>query len=112
MKTNMPGFTSRPKGLVTPVFVAKKNWARRLAWDTRVPNRKFRDPPALAAGTSAAYAHVQLPDNRDDEGAFDAKLYCGQADVRNYFYAVGLREKLGPHFSLQPVSQAALSQWI
>ncbi|CAK0821388.1 unnamed protein product, partial [Prorocentrum cordatum] len=33
------------------------------------------------------------------------------ADVRNYFYALGLREELGLFFSLPPVSQASLSQW-
>ncbi|CAK0801113.1 unnamed protein product, partial [Prorocentrum cordatum] len=46
-----------------------------------------------------------------EDGSFSTKLFCAQADVRNYFYALGLREELGLLFSLPPVSQASLSQW-
>ncbi|CAK0814978.1 unnamed protein product [Prorocentrum cordatum] len=111
VKANMLGFTYRPKDLVTPFFVAKKSGAQRLVWDARVPNRRFRDPPPLAMGTSAAYGRLQLPDDRKEDGSFSTKLFCAQADVRNYFYALGLREELGLFFSLPPVSQASLSQW-
>ncbi|CAK0898069.1 unnamed protein product, partial [Prorocentrum cordatum] len=111
VKANMLGFTYRPKDLVTPFFVAKKSGAQRLVWGARVPNRRFRDPPPLAMGTSAAYGRLQLPDDRKEDGSFSTKLFCAQADVRNYFYALGLREELGLFFSLPPVSQASLSQW-
>ncbi|CAK0877082.1 unnamed protein product, partial [Prorocentrum cordatum] len=106
VKANMLGFTHRPKDLVTPFFVAKKSGAQRLVWDARVPNRRFRDPPPLAMGTSAAYGRLQLPDDRKEDGSFNTKLFCAQADVRNYFYALGLREELGLFFSLPPVVEA------
>jgi len=111
VRANMLGFTYRPKDLVTPFFVAKKSGKQRLVWDARVPNRRFRDPPPLSMGTSAAYGRLQLPDDREVGGEYSTKLFCAQADVRNYFYALGLREELGLFFCLPPVSQASLSQW-
>ncbi|CAK0819030.1 unnamed protein product [Prorocentrum cordatum] len=111
VRANMPGFMCRPKYLFSPFFVAKKSGAQRLVWGTRAPNRRFRDPPPLAMGTSAAHGRLRLPDDRDEAGGYRAEPFCAQADVRNYFYALGLREELGLFFALPPVSQASLSQW-
>ncbi|CAK0841695.1 unnamed protein product, partial [Prorocentrum cordatum] len=82
--------------LATPFFVAKKSGAQRLVWDARAPNRRFRAPPPLSMGASAAYGRLHLPGDRDDA---------------NYFYALGLPTEIGLYFSLPPVSRAALSQW-
>ncbi|CAK0903474.1 unnamed protein product, partial [Prorocentrum cordatum] len=106
VRANMLGFTRRPKDLVTPFFVARKGGARRLVWGARVPNRRFRDPPPLATGTSAAHGRLQLPDDRGEAGGCSTELFCAQADVRNYFYALGLREELGLFFSLPPRANA------
>lgn len=38
-------FTSRPKDITTPFFVAKKDGRLRLVMDCRSINQKFRDPP-------------------------------------------------------------------
>ncbi|CAK0859946.1 unnamed protein product [Prorocentrum cordatum] len=105
VKANMLGFTYRPKDLATPFFVAKKSRAQRLVWDARVPNRRFRVPPPVSMGASAARGRVQLPGDRDGAVACAAKLYCAQADVKNYVYTLGLPTEIGLFFSLPPVSQ-------
>ncbi|CAK0899853.1 unnamed protein product, partial [Prorocentrum cordatum] len=107
VKANMLGFTFHPKNLATPSFVAKKSGAQRLVWGARVPNRRFRAPPSLSMGASAAYGRLHLPGDRDDAGVDTTRLYSAQVDVRNYFYALGLPTEIGLYFSLPPVSRAA-----
>ncbi|CAK0894772.1 unnamed protein product [Prorocentrum cordatum] len=93
VSAGMVSFTFNPKDLVTPFFVSKKNGQQRLVRGARIPNR------------------VCLQDDVDETGSFKETLYCAQADIRNYFYALGLREELGLFFSLPPVPEAMLSQW-
>ncbi|CAK0853015.1 unnamed protein product, partial [Prorocentrum cordatum] len=99
------------KDIVTPFFVAKKNGQQRLVWDARVPNRRFRHAPPQSMGTSAACGRIDLGCVADDSGKFKDTLYCAQADIRNYFYMLGLSEEVGLFFSLPPVPEARLSQW-
>ncbi|CAK0835229.1 unnamed protein product [Prorocentrum cordatum] len=111
VSAGMVSFTFNPKDLVTPFFVSKKNGQQRLVWGARIPNRRFKHAPPQSMGTSAAYGRVCLQDDVDGAGSFKETLYCAQADIRNYFYALGLREELGLFFSLPPVPEAMLSQW-
>eukprot|EP00959_Pyramimonas_sp_CCMP1952_P309430 6475428-Pyramimonas_sp.AAC.1 len=83
------------KDIVTPFFVAKKNGQQRLVWDARVPNRRFRHAPPQSMGTSAACGRIDLGCVADDSGKFKDTLYCAQADIRNYFYMLGLSEEVG-----------------
>ncbi|CAK9009883.1 Ankyrin-1 [Durusdinium trenchii] len=102
-EAGMLDFTVRPRGLVTPFFVAKKSGKLRLILDCRETNRLFRRPPVLAAGTGASWSQIRIPDGE--------QLYVAQSDIKDYFYSLQLPSELRTLFCLPPIPGALLRHW-
>eukprot|EP00438_Fugacium_kawagutii_P026011 Skav207372 [mRNA] locus=scaffold3618:117959:118324:- [translate_table: standard] len=58
---NLISFTGRPRGLVTPFFIAKKNKKPRFILDCRSVNKKFNPPPPLAMAAGSTWGSIALP---------------------------------------------------
>ena len=91
-RAGMLKFSTKPKDLVTPFFVAKKDGRQRLIMDCRGVNMRFRPPPGVALAAGYSWSQLQL-------GSKD-KLHVAQSDIKDYFYALGLPEDLQPFFCL------------
>ena len=62
-------------------------------------------------GTSAARGRTDSGCEKDGFGQLKDSLRCAQANIRNYFYALGLRGELGLVFSLPAAPEVMLSPW-
>ena len=101
-RAGMLKFCDKPKDLVTPFFVAKKDGRQRLIMDCRGVNMRFKPPPALALAAGYSWSQLQL-------GPTD-KLHMAQSDIKDYFYALGLPEDLQPLFCLPGIPGYMLEQ--
>lgn len=96
-------FTTKPRAIITPFFVAKKNGKLRLVLDCRGVNQMFRPPPALAM--SAGFSWSRLSVERSQT------LYTAQSDIKDYFYSLRLPSFLQPFFALPPIPCHLMQQW-
>ena len=96
-------FTWRPKDIITPFFVVKKNGRLRLVLDCRAVNQRFRDPPPLKMAAGSTWGNVNLPPGET--------LYIAQSDIKDYFYSLPLPRHLQPFFCLPGISSQALGDW-
>ena len=96
-------FTSEPKDLVTPFFVAKKNGKLRFILDCRGVNRRFRPPPALALAAGSSWSQVSVPKGN--------KMYVAQSDIKDYFYSLELPPDLQSMFCLPPLPSSVVQDW-
>jgi len=97
------GFTSRPKDLVTPFFVAKKNGKLRFILDCGAVNKRFHPPPPLAMAAGSIWSSVGLPPGE--------VLYTAQSDIRHYFYSLELPCDLCEFFCLPAIPHHLLQAW-
>ena len=89
-EAGMLSFTSKPQGLVTPFFVAKKDGRQHLILDCRGVNRRFRDPPAMSLAAGYSWGQLRLPSH--------SKLFVAQSDIKDYFYSLAMPMDLQPLF--------------
>lgn len=89
-------FGCRSQVVVTPFFVYKKDRRRRVIFDCRPANRRFRPPPDVRLGTASEWAGLRIPESSD--------LFVGSGDIKDYFYACGIGPKLSEYFSLPPLT--------
>lgn len=89
-------FGTRSQVVVTPFFVYKKDGRRRVIFDCRPANRRFRSPPEVRLGTAGEWAGLRIPES--------ANLYVSSGDIKDYFYACGIGPKLSEYFSLPPLT--------
>ena len=99
----MLGFTSKPQGLVTPFFVAKKDGRQRLILDCRGVNRRFRPPPAMSLAAGYSWGQLRLPSK--------SKLFVAQSDIKDYFYSLAMPKELQTLFSLPGIPAELLRSW-
>lgn len=100
---NMIDFTSKPKDLIAPFFVQKKNGKLRLVLDCRGTNQRFKPPPAMALSAGATWSSVRIPKGQE--------LHVAQSDIRDYFYSLELPAVLRDLFCLPAIRGDCLKEW-
>ena len=96
-------FTTKPRAIITPFFVAKKNGKLRLVLDCRGVNQMFRPPPALAMSAGFSWSRLSMERSQT--------LYTAQSDIKDYFYSLRLPTFLQPFFALPPIPSQLMQQW-
>eukprot|EP00971_Amphidinium_carterae_P035604 700979-Amphidinium_carterae.1 len=66
--------------------------------DCRATNKLFKEPPRVSCGTGGCWQQIRLPG--------DKQLYTTLSDLKDYFYSMGLPQKLWRYFGLENVSGA------
>ena len=96
-------FTSHPRDLISPFFVAKKSGKQRLVLDCRAVNQRFRPPPRVALAAGYSWSRLHIPEGET--------LFTAQSDIRDYFYSLSLPAELRELFCLPPIPHALLLEW-
>ena len=99
----MLSFTCRPREIVPPFFVRKKNGKLRLILDCRAVNKRFKKPPPLGLGAGVSWSQVSVPSDRD--------LFLAQSDIKDYFYSLELPHPLQSLFCLPGLPDETLQEW-
>ncbi|CAE8630360.1 unnamed protein product [Polarella glacialis] len=83
------------------LFTVKKKLGRqRLICDARRPNARFRSAPSMRLCSAASFSEIGID--------LDESLWIAQADVKDYFYRLGLPIELWSYFCLEPVTKEEL----
>lgn len=96
-------FTTRPREIIPPFFVAKKSGKLRLILDCRAVNRRFRKPPPIGMGMETCWSQVLLPPGHN--------LYLAQSNIQDYFYSLELPLSLKSMFCLLGLSVSTIQDW-
>ena len=96
-------FTSHPRDLISPFFVAKKSGKQRLVLDCRAVNQRFRPPPRVALAAGFSWSRLHIPEGET--------LFTAQSDIRDYFYSLSLPAELRELFCLPPIPHSLLLEW-
>ena len=96
-------FTSHPRDLISPFFVAKKSGKQRLVLDCRAVNQRFRPPPRVALAAGYSWSRLHIPEGET--------LFTAQSDIRDYFYSLSLPAELRELFCLPPIPHSLLLEW-
>lgn len=89
----------RPKEHCGVFFVKKKDGRQRMVIDSRVSNRRFRDPPGVALSTTETFTRLEHR---------GAGLWIAESDVDSCFHRLRIDEELGRYFCLPPVMAGEL----
>ena len=96
-------FTSHPRDLISPFFVAKKSGKLRLVLDCRAVKQRFRPPPRVALAAGYSWSRLHIPEGET--------LFTAQSDIRNYFYSMSLPAELRELFCLSHIPHSLLLEW-
>ena len=95
-------FTISPRVQIGAFFVTKKNGKQRLIIDCRRTNLLFKTPPNTLMGTMETWGRIEVAEDRD--------LFIAQEDVKDYFYRLGIPERMSEYFCLPAIVPHLLQQ--
>ena len=101
-RAGLSRFTTTPRVQIGAFFVTKKNGKQRLIIDCRRTNLLFKTPPNTLMGTMETWGRIEVAEDRD--------LFIAQEDVKDYFYRLGIPDKMGEYFCLPAIDPHLLQQ--
>ena len=100
VKSQLVGFTAKPRAQVGVFVVTKKAQKQRLILDARRTNKLFRSPPTTRLGSMDSWTRLGISEGE--------QMFVAQEDVKDFFYRLGIKKDLGEYFCLPCVNPVLL----